>query len=232
MTATATLVQDAMFAAQILGSDQTAASADVQLVLRRLNRLLDLRSNERQLIFANQTESFVMTAGLGQYSTTLLTNGRPIAIGSMTVTLSQITYSVNMRDQLWWNDQGYKPIDAIPVNCWYDATYPNGTMNFFPRPYGPFVCAVDCQRKLTGPLLLTTDIALPEGYEAWIVAELACDIWPSFKGRQPLNRDLLADRTMARATLKRQNYSPLEMALPWGDGWLEATSNGFLYKGF
>lgn len=232
MTATSVLVYDAMYAAQVLGTDQTPVSGDVQTVLRRLNRLLDLRANEKQLVYANTTETFTMTAGTPSYSTSLLTNGRPIAINNMFVTLSSIDYDVTMRDQQWWNEQAYKPINAIPENCFYDATMPSGTMNFFPRPYGAFVCSVGCQRRLTGTLVLTTDVALPPGYEAWLVAELACDIWPTFKGNKPLNKDLAEERKQARATLKRNNFAPMEMDTVFDGDLAGAVSNGFLYRGF
>lgn len=229
MTTVAVIVQDAMYAARVLGQDQTVSSGDGQLVLRRLNRMLDSWSNEKQMIFANVTESFTMTPNVGQYSTTLLASGRPIAINSMRVNLNNLDYEVDMIDQQKWNAITYKPVAAIPNSCFYDATFPNGTLNFYPQPYAAFTCYVDCQSPLSAPLLMATDLVLPEGYEAAIIAGLAVDISPSF-GKQPTPAMLL-EKTETRAVLKRTNYQPLEMELPFG-GSNQDISNSFIYKGF
>lgn len=229
MTAVATLVQDAAYAAQILGADQTLSSGDAQLILRRLNRMLDSWSNERQMIFATQTDTFLMSPGVGSYSTALMTAGRPISIQSMKVTFQNLDYPVNFIDQQQWNSITVKNIDAIPTNCFYDPTFPNGTMNFYPRPYAQFLCSVDTQRVLSAPVVMATDLALPEGYEAAIVAGLAVDIWPSFKGKQPVPRDLKEDKTQTRAVLKRTNYVPLEMSTPFGYDPVSGATNGFPY---
>jgi hypothetical protein len=232
MTAVSVLVQDAMYAAQVLGQDQTPTSGDSQLVLRRLNRMLDSWSNEKQMIYANQTETFTMTANVGSYSTSLLTNGRPVAINGMKVTLSSLDYPVEFIDQLKWNAITYKDAPSIPRWCYYEPGYPNGTMNFYPEPYAAFVCSVDCQRVLSAPLLMATDLALPPGYEAAIVAGLAVDIWPSFKGKQPIPNDLKEDRRQTRSVLKRTNYTPMEMDTPFDNDRAGDISNSFPYRTF
>lgn len=229
MTTVAVIIQDAMYAARVLGQDQTVSSGDGQLVLRRLNRMLDTWSNEKLLIYANDQESFLMTAGQQIYSTSLLPSGRPVAINSMRVTLSNIDYPVDFIDQLKWNGISYKPVQAIPNQCYYDAAFPNANFYFYPIPYAAFTCTLYAQRVLSSPLLMATDLTLPPGYEAAIVAALAVDISPSF-GKQPTPAMLL-DKTETRAVLKRTNYTPLEMVTPFGNNDSDI-SNAFLYKGF
>lgn len=231
MTTVATLVNDAAFSAQVLGQDQTLTSGDAQLILRRLNRMLDSWSNEKQLIYSNTTQTFLMTPSVSQYSTSLFANGRPIAINSMTVSLSNIDYPVDMIDILKWNQISYKLAESIPNQCYYDATFPNGTMNFYPKPYAAFTCTVDCQYPLSlTPLLLATDLVLPPGYEAAIVAGLAVDIWPSFKAGNP-SQAMMKEMVDTRAVLKRNNFQPLEMDTPFGQQNGDI-SNSFIYKGF
>lgn len=230
MTAVLTLIEDAAYAAKVLGQDQTISSGDSQLILRRLNRLLDLRANEKQLVFGNSTETFTMTAGQSQYSTALFTDGRPVTIMSMYVTLNNINYPVEMIDVQKWNEITYKLTESIPNQCYYNPLYPDGQLNFYPLPYAAFTCTADCQYPLTGPLTLATNVTLPPGYEAWIVAELAVDIWPSFK-RGPIDQDLKEAQREARAILKRNNYQPLEMNTGLGKD-MDNISNAFLYKGF
>lgn len=231
MTAVATLVQDAAYAAQVLGQDQTLASGDAQLILRRLNRLLDSWSNESQMIFSNAPEQFLMTPSVAQYSTTLLPNGRPVKIDAMTVSLNNIDYAVEMIDLNKWNDISYKLTQAIPNQCYYNADVPNGQFNFYPQPYAAFTCTVYCQYQLAQTTLtMATDLVLPPGYEAAIVAGLAVDIWPSFKSGDP-SQTMIKQMAESRAVLKRTNYQPLEMDTPF-DHSTGDISNSFLYKGF
>ena len=213
MTAVSTLVQDAMFAARVLGQDETATSADVQLVLRRLQRMLDSWSNEKQMIFRQDEESFPLTAGVGTYSTSLFTEDRPIAIDSMRVRFSQVDYPVERIDAVKWAEIGVKDISAIPAVFYYDAQMPEANITFYPKPSSSGTCFAFCQRVLTGALTLTTDLILPPGYEAAIVAGLAADIWPSFK-QGDVPKALIADRTQTRSVIKRTNFIPMEMDNP------------------
>jgi hypothetical protein len=216
MTTVATIITDAMYAAQIIGQDQTPSSGDSQLMLRILQRMLDSWSNENQLIYADTTESFTMTAGVSAYSTTLLTDGRPVSINAMTVTLNDIYYPVDMIDVLTWNAITYKLTQSIPNQCYYDPTFPNGTFNFYPTPYAAFTCYVDARYPLSGTLTLATDLVLPEGYEAAIVANLAIKAWPSFKTGNP-SPLMMQEARDTRAVIKRTNYVPLEMETPFGN---------------
>jgi hypothetical protein len=230
MTTISTLVTDAMYAARVLGQDQTPSSGDSQLVLRRLQRMLDSWSNESSMIFLNDVESFQMTAGVASYSTSLLTAGRPVSINSMRVTLNNIDYPVDFIDQIRWNQISYKLTTSIPSQMYYDDGFPQATMFFYPIPYAAFTCNMYCKRQLTGgtPLTLTTVLSMPLGYEAAIVAGLAVDISPSF-GKQP-TPDMLREKTETRSVLKRVNYMPLEMNSPFDRP--QDISSAFPYRGF
>jgi len=232
MTTVSTLVQDAMFQASAIGQDQTPTSGDAQLVLRRLNRMLEQWATEGQMVYAVQIETFTMTAGTAEYSSTLLTSGRPVFVESMKVRLNNIDYPVEMIDLEKWDAIGYKLTQAIPNQCYYHATYPNSTFKFYPVPYAAFECTVNFQTLLTGTLTMGDDLLLPPGYEAAIVAALAVDIWPSFKGPKLIPDALEKDRTRTRANIKRVNFEPKEMLNPIGGLPFADVSNAFLYKGF
>lgn len=213
MTAVSTLVTDAMYAARVLGQDETPSSADSQLVLRRLQRMLDSWANETQMVFEQTAETFNTVAGQQSYSTSLLALGRPIKFESMRVTVGGVDYPVDPIDQAGWNSIPIKTVASIPAVFFYDPMMAQGTIQFYPVPYAAMTVTVYAQRTLTGALTLTTDLALPPGYEAAIVAGLAADIWPSFK-QGDVPRALIADRTQTRAVLKRTNFRPQEMANP------------------
>ena len=228
MTAVVTLIQDAMYAAQVLGQDQTPSSADSQLVLRRLQRMLDSWSNESQMIFLNDVESFVMTPGVASYSTSLLTAGRPVSINSLRVNLNNIDYPVDQIDQLEWNGITYKSTSAIPRKMYYDDGFPQATMFFYPVPYAAFTCYMYCKRQLAAGLTLTSTLSMPLGYESAIVANLAVDISPSF-GKQATPQ-MVNDAKQTRAVLKRTNYMPMVMESPFDQS--TDISGAFPYRGF
>lgn len=226
MTTVTTLITDAMFGAGVLGQDQTATSGDINLVLRRLNRMLDTWSNEKLMIYAADFESFTMVAGTQSYSTSLITAGRPIKFSSMFVRLSNIDWPVEQVDEFKWESIAYKLTQSIPQVMYYDMAYPNGLMYFYPVPYAAFTCFFAAQRQLTSTALtLTTTLSMPPGYEAAIVANLAVDICPSF-GKQP-SRQMMMDAVNTKGWLKRTNYLPLEMSSPF-EGDADASSRYLL----
>jgi hypothetical protein len=228
----AQLVTDALLQATILGVDQQLPDAMAQLALRRLNRMKDSWANVSDLIFSTTTDSFTMSPTVPSYSTTLLANGRPTAIDSIWVVLSNISYPVTMRDQQWFDSITYKPTPAIPNNCYYEPSMPNGTLNFYPTPYAAFTCNVVRVNPLTGPITLTTSLAFPPGYEKALVDSLAVDVFPSFKGsKTPIPPDLKQAAIQAQMVLKQTNYKALEMRTPF-DGSSSDLSNSFPYRGF
>jgi hypothetical protein len=171
-----------------------------------------------------------MTPGVGAYSSTLLANGRPSRIDSMTVTLNNIEYPVDIIGSQEWNDIDYKLTQAIPAKCYPEMSFPNATLFFYPLPYAAFTCAVNVWSKLNSSIELSTSLALPPGYEKAIVDSLAVEICPVFKVAQT---ELMKETAReSRAVISRQNYEPLlmEPAFAGRDG--HDISNGFIYRGF
>jgi hypothetical protein len=209
-TKVSVIIQDALFAARVLGQDQTVQAGDAALVLRRLNRMMDQWANDSLMIYSNSTESFTMVAGQAQYSTTVLPNGRPIGIDGIRINTSGIDYHVDLITQLVWNDIPYKATQGIPASCFYDASFVDGAMNFYVVPAGAYTCYVDCRRVLTGTMTIDSYIVLPPGYEGAIVDSLAVDIWPSFR-KEPIPIDLYKAAQNAKRLIKRTNYQPLIM---------------------
>lgn len=227
----AQLVTDALLQATVLGLDQQIPDAYSQLALRRFNRMIDSWANVKSLIFSTNTESFTMVPNQAQYSTSLLASGRPVSVDSMWTLLNNNSYSVIMRDQQWYDNVFYKPVSAIPSNCFYNASMPDGQFNFYPTPYAAFTCNVVRNDALTSTVTLTTVLTMPEGYEKAFVDSLAVDVYPSFKGGKPIPKDLKDMAQQARDVLGITNYEPLEMVSLFG-GINDNGSNGFLYKGF
>lgn len=222
-----TILQDAMFQAKVLGQDQTPQAGDLQLALRILNRMLDSWANDNLMVYTTTTQSFTMTPGQATYSTSLL-SARPVSIAAIRVNLSGIDYPVNFIDLDAWNAIPYKAAASIPTNCFYEPSYPNGSLNFYPTPQAAYTCYVDTRDRFT-PLAIGDLLAMPPGYEGAIVDNLAVLLYPSFRNGD-VPRDLRLSAIESKAALKRTNYQPLEMNV--GFVHQPDISNTFPYRNF
>lgn len=222
------LVKDAMYGAQLLGVDEPLADADAQLVLRRLNRLFGMWSNMPLTVYADTTESFTMTAGVGQYSSSLLASGRPTKVSSMYVRLSDIDWPVELIDEQTYEAIGYKQTTGVPNSCFVDTTFTDMQFYFYPLPYAAFTCFVTSQYAVSGDITLASTLSLPPGYEAALIDALAVDICPSF-GKQA-TPDMKQAAANSRRALALTNYKPVEMET--GIGATRLSPDAFIYKGF
>lgn len=227
MTTGAIIVEDALTEAAILGIGDTVSAEDQQTALRVLNRMLDSWANENLMIFATTSETFLMTPSVASYSTSLLAS-RPVTISNMYVSLNNIDYPVDMIDEITYDAVPYKPVPAIPNQCYYDATYPNGTFFFFPTPYAAFTCHVNSRKELVKNVTATTDVLLPPGYQKAIVENLAVQLCKPFT-KEP-TQQMMIDARESKAVLKRTNYNPLLMTSVMDSD--RDISNSMLYKGF
>lgn len=214
----AQLAADAMFQAGVLGQDgfvNPQGDADVALVLRRLNRLLDSFSTEQLMIYAPSTETITLTAGVASYSTTLLAGGRPTGIMNAFVSYGGIDYALELIDQTAYDAIPLKTIAAIPQYLYFDTTFPNGTLYLFPTPSGATTLTVECMRVLNpAQITSSTSVTFPPGYEKVLVDCLAEDICPSFG--IPVSPDVAKAASQARAKLKAMNYTPREANVELG----------------
>lgn len=228
MATGASLVEDALLEAAILGVGETVSAEDQTLGLRILNRMLDSWATENLMIYATTSDSFTMTAGQSTYSTSLLTQ-RPVSVASMFVSLNSIDYPVTMIDEQTFNAIPYKATSAIPDMCFYNPSFPNGEFKFYPTPYAAFTCTVNSRYPLAGNIAAATALALPQGYEKAIIDNLAVELCRPFTRKSALP-ELMKSANETKATLKRVNYEPLLM-----NSVMDQTpdvSNAFIYKGF
>lgn len=209
----ATLVTDAMYQAGVLGQDQGAAPSndDAQLVLRRLQRMLDSWSTDDLMIYQANAETLSMSASVSQYSTALLAAGRPVKIETMWVTYAGVDYPVIQIDDARYASIAIKNINAIPQYCWINDSFPQMQLTFWPIPFAPMTLNMICQRLLQSTTVtMATSLSFPPGYEKALVDCLAVDIMPSF-GLQPNASQLQAAKD-AKTTLQTLNMNVLEAA--------------------
>lgn len=229
MTTVRDIIIDAGYANGAFGQNITPQDADVQTMFRQFKRLVDSWSNEKLMVFDIYVDQLSLTPNVATYSTTLLSQGRPISVDSIYVRNSNIDYPVDLISNQTYGEFAYKITPGIPAACWYDGSFPDGTFNFYPQPYAPFTAFVSCRRSLTAGLsTLDTVLAFPPGYELAFVSGLAMSA-AKFMGL-PVSPELAQEATKSKATLQRTNYMPLEMDAGWVQRY--PNSNSFIVSGF
>jgi len=232
MTTVSVIIQDAFYGSTIKGIDETIDNASMQLALRRFQRMMDSYANDDLMIYNTSNDSFTMTPSVNTYSTALLlTDGRPVSLDSIYLTLSNIDYDVDLIDQQKYDAIQFKAAQGIPNQCWYNPSFPDGEFHFYTTPYAAFLCTIVARQLITpAAMTLTSNIVLPAGYEKFMVDMLSVDIWPSFKGNAPVPADVKRAAKEAQGRLASTNEFVMEAVTPFDRS--SNISNAFLYKGF
>ena len=226
MATGATLVEDALQEAEVIGAGEIVVPEDQVLALRMLNRLLESWATDALMIYTTTKSTFTMTAGIASYSTSLL-SARPISIYDVIVSSGGVDYHVDMIDEQTYNQIGFKSVAAIPSWCFNDTAFPNSSLKFYPVPSGNFTCTVSFNSVLTTPIASGTTVTFPPGYEKAIIDCLALELCKPFhKAPNPL---LIQSAKEAKFLIKRNNYKPLIMSTSLDNVDI---SNQFIYKAF
>jgi hypothetical protein len=192
---------------------QTASTTEMADGLNALNRLMAEWSTERLLVYAMSRFTSALTPA--QQSYTIGTGGafntaRPIAIRSaVIVTLSGgFVHPLDLVDQVGWNAMpGRSRQASIPLKCWYQSTYPLGTLWLWPTPNAAATIELYSWVQLAQFVALTDTFDLPPGYEKAIVTNLALALASQF-ATQP-SPSLVDTAAKAKAAISGVNAPPI-----------------------
>ena len=210
MTTALTLITDAMAQANLTEAGQSLPAEEAQTGLRALNRLMGKWSQMRLLIPA-LTQYSVPLTGAGSYTigpTGAVVGLRPIKALSVTATDTAGTeYEVRLRTQDQWDAIALKDITGgPPLEVWYQPLIGNGRLWVYPKSTD-YTLQLDALSLLASFPSLTTDLTLPEGYEAAIVPTLADELCSTYGVQTP--GDVLRRAAGAVRALKRTNAEPI-----------------------
>lgn len=210
MTTALTLITDAMAQANLTEAGQSLPAEEAQTGLRALNRLMGKWSQMRLLIPA-LTQYSVPLTGAGSYTigpTGAVVGLRPIKVLSVTATDTAGTeYEVRLRTQDQWDAIAVKDTTGGPPSeVWYQPLVGNGKLWVYPKSTD-YTLQLDALALLASFASLTTDLTLPEGYEAAIVPTLADELCSTYGVQTP--GDVLRRAAGAVRALKRTNAEPI-----------------------
>lgn len=201
-----------------------------------VNRILDDWNAERGAIYADVHSSlYTITANLNPHTIGLtanaptwsVTTNRPVSVEGIRLTTDDgETYfaPMNKRDAEWWHHRASPgTTSAYPTDFYYDPTWPNGSMYFYPEPSTAHKVQL-WMRTVLAQLTLNSDVTYPPGYLSALTETLKERLvqMPMFKSAGTADIPLAAAR--ARATAFANNTTPpylctADAGLPGSGGW-------------
>lgn len=166
--------------------DVTDASPDPSLsnlALGLLNRILDDWNAERGAVYADVFAPLLaLTGGLNPHTigptgaTWAVTVNRPVSIEGIRLTPDNgLTFlaPMNKRDAAWWHALAVPGTSSTyPTDFFYDPTWPNGSIFFYPKPSSSAIKAELWYRIVLAQLALFDVVTLPPGYQSAITETL------------------------------------------------------------
>lgn len=207
----------------VLAASETPSAEDATLGLTRINELLDQWAAENLQIYTYTRTVFTITSGTATYN-----------VGSgQTVNMTRPA-SPTLINHVYFQDTSVSPTieytlsplteDAyalipqkdltspFPTSWYYNPTYPNGTLIFWPVPTKTTLQGVVYAPTPVGQFTaLTSTLSLPPGYRRMIEAALAIELCADF-GVQP-SPVLVEAAKNAKTVVERNNKRLMDMSV-------------------
>lgn len=197
----------------VVGAGKAMSPEDGAFALRKFNRIVNQWNAIRAAVYATSFSQFTLTPNLaphtiGPTGATFTVDQRPVSIegiGLGLTTSNPVAWlTLNKRDEAWWQQESVPDLTSdVPTDFFYNPTWPNGEINFWPVPSTAYLVQLQIRVLLTDDVALTDELDLPPGYEEALILTLAQQCSRGF-GR-PVTDDLRNAAGMARAAIFANN---------------------------
>lgn len=174
-----------------------------QWAFRKLNYLIDSWQAKAGYVYAENFQVFnVTTVGISPYfigpspGDDFAVNQRPVRIESAAFLLNTssttgpVDLPINIRDRAWWAAQQTKNIQTnVITDLYYDPTWPDGALYFWPVPNAGFQVRLQLWLPLQSYEQITdnligpgqTEGTIPQGYRNALMLTLAETLCPDLR---------------------------------------------------
>jgi hypothetical protein len=222
------LITSALVLSGALAQGETPNASDAQDAFVRLNRMVSGWANQRLTIFVTTRNVYALVANQQTYtigSGANFNQARPIWISYAGLILTSPTPDVEIPLEVltikdWWLQSVKDLTSTLPTALYYNPTFPSsgvtagmGQIIFWPIPTQVNDVALYTPTQLAEFATLSTDYALPPGYEDALEYNLAVRLIQSGFG---LRQHLADIQPMAKETLsivKRANIRPVTASI-------------------
>lgn len=185
MTTALQMISTAARRTGFLASGETLAADDAADGLATLNSMLDSWAANRLMVYQIQQEVFSTVANTASYtmgSSGTWNTTRPVKLdNSSFIRISNIDYPLDLIPADSYAGMPMKSNTAqIPYAISCNYAYPLATISLYPTPSAVVSVYVRSWKALQSFSALTTDLALPPGYQRAIEWNLAKELCPEY----------------------------------------------------
>lgn len=216
MTTARDLIKSAMRLATILASGEEPTADETVDGLKTLNDLLENWSTERLSVWQRENQQFALSAGVATYTigpAGTFNTVRPVRASPSFVRLQGSDFPVDVWGMAEYDAVAVKAIGGIPERMVYINDVPLGTLTFYPVPAQAMTLFLAADRVLTFPLILTSTLSFPPGYERALRYALAINLAAEYGIECPasvhaISRDSKADIKRANKVRVVSSFDP------------------------
>lgn len=208
MTLASSIIQDALQEIGVIDGSEAPGADDEARMLRIMNALLDSWNIQNLIVYVQNNYTYNLIANQAAYTIGAAANfagPRLTGISDAFVTYQSVDYPLVIIDDQQYNDIPLKTQTAIiPLYINFAAYMPLSRVTLWPVPSQILpITLLANQFAITTPVVGTTDLIWPPGYDRAFVKCLAVEASPIFgKEASPTLVQLM---TSAMKVLKRQN---------------------------
>jgi hypothetical protein len=208
-----TICSDALLELGVVAEGLPMGDFSADFMRRKLQRIVDEWNSQRSAVYATVFSTFTLTPSLsphtiGPTAATWTVTQRPVSVEAISLILDasnpQVYLPLNKRDASWWQSQLTPTITVdIPSDFFYNPTWPNGSIYFWPVPSVAYDVQIQIRTLLDDAFTLDTEFDLPPGYQEAITLTLAEKAARGYA--RPVPDDLIIDARNARAAIFANN---------------------------
>lgn len=204
----AEVIKDALLDLGVVRVNETPAKDVASFVLGRFNRILNDWNAIDRGVYSTDYLTFELVPSLsphtiGSSSATFTVDVRPVEIIGINVLLADtsptVRSPVTQHDSEWYFGLPVPLIETTyPTDFFYDPSWPNGSIYFWPVPTGDNEVVLEV-RKILAEVSITDLFDMPPGYQSALTLTLEEDIAPALGKR--LEERIAIAATKARARI-------------------------------
>lgn len=221
------IITQAMIEIGVLDPNETPTGPEANLVLIKLNRMLDSWNADKRYVYTVQFNQYPIVPNLQPHTigpasgATFQVNQRPVKLESCQLILNNVTpeirYPMNVRDSVWWSQKSAFAVSgSLPTDVYYEPDWPNGSLFLWPVPTTNYLLELTTWTVL-GELQLASIFCMPPGYMDAVVYSLAIALCPSFATQPSPALALLAAKAIERiqsANIKSPRLGTRDAGIP------------------
>ncbi len=190
---------------------ETPSADDLSNGLDALNEVIAGASLARGLIHAQTTETLTLTLGDANYSIGSgadFNTARPIAIESAYITDDGIDSPLYIEGRNAYNNIADKTTQGSPSTLYYDPTFANGNIRFYPVPDAAYTVTISSWKEISQVAAVGDAITLPEYLLAYLKVALAIKLAHEY--RQPVSQEWINQREELARQMRNIHRQPVK----------------------